>query len=289
MFAGLVVRFQHLHPLCIGREANVGNKRTTSKSLILVEFLNLTFDLEADIKWVSNVKFIPLALATLLTTGAASASSFIAPEALTTKLSPSIVVLGEPAGEPVAVVSEAKRNDKLAEAVGQAPLEYPFPGGKAPIVRASDKIVVRTPLNYPAPAGGTKPASPAAASFIQVSPSIIAMAAPEPAISFEEVASVGASGDEEKSATAEDFGRTPTVIRGGVVGEAGSVSTPAAPAKKPATVQRGSTMAGAQSAPEGQAAPQDSPQGSPKEPGQPIPSPTPAPPPANIIPEAKIR
>jgi hypothetical protein len=227
-----------------------------------------------------------LALATLLTTGAASASSFITPEALTTKLSPSIVVLGE----PVAASSHAKTDERLASEVAQAPLEYPFPGGKAPIVRASDKIVVRTPLNYPAPAGGPKPASPAAAaSFIQVSPSIIAMAAPEPAISFEEVASVGASGDEEKSATAEDFGRTPTVIRGGVVGEAGSVSTPAAPAKKPATVQRGSTMADAQSAPEGQAAPQDSPQGSPKEPGQPIPSPTPAPPPANIIPEAKIR
>jgi hypothetical protein len=28
--------------------------------MILVEFLNLTFELEADIKWVSNVKFIPL-------------------------------------------------------------------------------------------------------------------------------------------------------------------------------------------------------------------------------------
>jgi hypothetical protein len=28
--------------------------------MILVEFSNLTFDPEVDIKWVSNVKFIPL-------------------------------------------------------------------------------------------------------------------------------------------------------------------------------------------------------------------------------------
>jgi hypothetical protein len=55
-----VVRFQHLHPICIGREANVGNRRTTSKLMILVEFLNLTFDFEADITRVSNVEFIPL-------------------------------------------------------------------------------------------------------------------------------------------------------------------------------------------------------------------------------------
>jgi hypothetical protein len=45
----LVARFQHLHPICIGREANVGDKRTTSKLMILVEFLNLAFASEADI------------------------------------------------------------------------------------------------------------------------------------------------------------------------------------------------------------------------------------------------
>ena len=55
-----MVRFQHLHPVCIGRQANVGNKRTTSKFMILVEFSNLTFDSETDITRVSNVKFIPL-------------------------------------------------------------------------------------------------------------------------------------------------------------------------------------------------------------------------------------
>jgi hypothetical protein len=56
----LVVRFQHLHPLCIGREANAGNTRTTGKFMTLVEFSNFTFDPADDIEWVSNVKFIPL-------------------------------------------------------------------------------------------------------------------------------------------------------------------------------------------------------------------------------------
>jgi hypothetical protein len=68
-----MVRFQHLHPICIGHQANVGNKRTTSKFMILVEFLNLTFDLEAGIKRVSNVKFIPLATDKAPTNAKASA------------------------------------------------------------------------------------------------------------------------------------------------------------------------------------------------------------------------
>ena len=56
----LVARFQHLHPICISHEANVGNKGTTIKFMILVEFFILTFDSEADITRVSNVKIIPL-------------------------------------------------------------------------------------------------------------------------------------------------------------------------------------------------------------------------------------
>jgi hypothetical protein len=55
-----VVRFQHSHPIRISREANAGNKRTTGKLVILVEFLNSTFDPDADITRVSNVGFIPL-------------------------------------------------------------------------------------------------------------------------------------------------------------------------------------------------------------------------------------
>jgi hypothetical protein len=57
---GLVVRFQHLHPIRIGLKANVGNKRTTGKFVILVEFPNSTFDPDDDIERVSNVEFIPL-------------------------------------------------------------------------------------------------------------------------------------------------------------------------------------------------------------------------------------
>jgi hypothetical protein len=39
---------------CIGREANAGNTRATSKFMILVEFSNLTFGPTDEIEWVSN-------------------------------------------------------------------------------------------------------------------------------------------------------------------------------------------------------------------------------------------
>ncbi|CAH1668042.1 hypothetical protein CHELA40_14869 [Chelatococcus asaccharovorans] len=45
----LVVRLRHLHPPDTGLGANVGVKRTTGRLLILVELLNLTFDLEPDV------------------------------------------------------------------------------------------------------------------------------------------------------------------------------------------------------------------------------------------------
>ncbi|CAH1656123.1 hypothetical protein CHELA40_11213 [Chelatococcus asaccharovorans] len=57
----VVVRLRHLHPPDTGLGANVGVKRTTSKLLVLVELLNLTFDLELDVRRDSNVKFAPLA------------------------------------------------------------------------------------------------------------------------------------------------------------------------------------------------------------------------------------
>ncbi|CAH1681217.1 conserved hypothetical protein [Chelatococcus asaccharovorans] len=55
-----MVRLRHLHPPDTGLGANVGVMRTTSKLLILVEFLNLTFDLEPLVRRDSNVKFAPL-------------------------------------------------------------------------------------------------------------------------------------------------------------------------------------------------------------------------------------
>ncbi|CAH1662739.1 hypothetical protein CHELA40_12288 [Chelatococcus asaccharovorans] len=55
----LVVLLRHLHPPDTGLGANVGATRTTSKSLVLVELLNLTFDLEPHVRRDSNVKFAP--------------------------------------------------------------------------------------------------------------------------------------------------------------------------------------------------------------------------------------
>ncbi|CAH1648678.1 hypothetical protein CHELA40_10092 [Chelatococcus asaccharovorans] len=58
--AELVVRARHLHPPDTGLGANVGVKKTTSKLLVLVELLNLTFDLVPHVRRDSNVKFAPL-------------------------------------------------------------------------------------------------------------------------------------------------------------------------------------------------------------------------------------
>jgi len=235
--------------------------------------------------------FAGLVFATFLTTGAASASSFVTPEPMTAKLGPSMIALGE----PVAAASQPAPDEKIAKAIDRTPLEYPLPGGKVPVFRASGKIVVRTPLNYPAPAGDPKPAeaapSPADVSFVKVSPSIIAMA-PEPAVSFEEVAAVGDDAADAEASRRDLFGSGPTVIRAGVINDGGAtaVSVPG-PAKKQATARYSSAMGGSQPAANSYAAPQTaaSQQAPSKQPDVPIPSPTPAPPPSNIIPEAKIR
>ncbi|PXW51899.1 hypothetical protein C7450_11854 [Chelatococcus asaccharovorans] len=56
----LVVLLRHLHPPDTSLGANVGVRRTTSKLMVLVELLNLTFDLEPHVRRGSNVKFAPL-------------------------------------------------------------------------------------------------------------------------------------------------------------------------------------------------------------------------------------
>ena len=238
--------------------------------------------------------FAGLVFATFLMTGAASASSFVTPEPMTAKLGPSMIALGEPASEPVAAASQPVPDETAAKAIDRTPLEYPFPGGKVPVVRASGKIAIRTPLNYPAPAGDPKPAeaapSPTDVTFVKISPSIIAMT-PEPAVSFEEVAAVGDDAADADASRRDLFGAGPTVIRGGVVNDgAAAASVPAAPAKKQATAQHSPAMGGARPA-SSYATPQAaaSQQAPSKQPDVPIPSPTPAPPPSNIIPEAKIR
>ncbi|CAH1665067.1 hypothetical protein CHELA40_12626 [Chelatococcus asaccharovorans] len=58
----MVVRLRHLHPSHTGLGANVGVKSTTSKLMVLVELLNLTFDREPHVRRDSHVKFAPLAM-----------------------------------------------------------------------------------------------------------------------------------------------------------------------------------------------------------------------------------
>jgi hypothetical protein len=220
-----------------------------------------------------------LVFATFLTTGAASASSFVTPEPMTAKLGPSMILLGEPAAKQMAASDRPDPAETVAAAIDKAPLDYPFPGGAAPI-RVPGKVAVETPLNYPAPAGeaaGTSSPSASEVTFVRISASIVAMAETEPVVSFEHVAAVGKDSADNEADRRNPFDPLPTVIRGGVVDDGGSAeaSVPAAPVKKPAA------MAPRQSA-------SSSPQPS-KEPDAPVPLPTPAPPPANIIPQTKVR
>ncbi|CAH1656153.1 hypothetical protein CHELA40_11218 [Chelatococcus asaccharovorans] len=60
LLVSLVVRLRHLHPPDTSLGANVGATRTTSKLLVLVELLNLTFNRELHVRRDSNVKFTPL-------------------------------------------------------------------------------------------------------------------------------------------------------------------------------------------------------------------------------------
>jgi hypothetical protein len=241
-----------------------------------------------------------LVFATLVATGTASASSFVTPEPMTAKLGPSMVFLGAPA-DAAAADDPAKVPSTVANALDITPLDYPFPGRKAPPVvqipdrQTPDKIAGLTPLNYPAPIAPAVAAGAADADFVRISPSIIAMAEPEPAVSFEQVAAVDkdSTGEESEEAARHDlFGPLPTVIRGGVVddGSGAQFSAPAAPEKPmarnhaPAASRPGSASSQVPSSPAA-----SEPALPPKQPDVPIPSPTPAPPPANIIPETKIQ
>src|SRR5690606_28502554 len=147
-----------------------------------------------------------LVFATLLTTGAASASSFVTPEPMTARLGPSMIMVGEPAEASVA--TSAAAGDQPRE----APLDHPFPGGKGSAVFT--------------PAGDD--------DFDRVSASIIAMANPEPAVSLEHVAAVDKDPDDsEAEQRREFFGPLPTVIRGGVVdnGAPAQAPVPGAPSQ----------------------------------------------------------
>jgi hypothetical protein len=224
--------------------------------------------------------FAGLVVTTLLMTGAASASSFVMPEAMSATLGPSMIALGEPASEPAAAENRTTAADAIAKAIDQDPLEYPFPGGKPPLVGSSDGIAGETPLNYPAPVSTALSAGNGGSfqavgdvDFIEVSHSIIAMA-PEPGISFEQVAAVDKdAGDDDETVRHGIFGPGPTVIRGGVVddGSAAEVTVPDTPAQRPAV---------ASSAHEAPASPP------PEQPGEPTYTP---PPPPGGMPRTKVQ
>ena len=190
--------------------------------------------------------FAGLVFSTFLATGAASASSFVTPEPMTAKLGPSMITLGEPAASG----SMAKPAETIAKTLDETPLDYPPPGGHSTIAPAPD------------------------VNFVRVSASIIAMAEPQPAVSFEQVAAVDKEASDDEAGQREFFGPLPTVMRGGVVDYGGSaaVTVPVQPAKKPASRQTASSSRQPSPPPE-----------------VPIPSPTPAPPPAGVIPQAKIQ
>jgi hypothetical protein len=240
--------------------------------------------------------FAAIFLTAFLMADAASASSFVVLAPMQEKLGPSMIALGAPAA--------AEDRTKNAEA-GPAPaapaiattLDYPYPGGKAPIIRASALSVDPTPLDHPAPPsqGHPKKSAPdyqAAANvrFVKVSSSIIAMA--DPAVSFEEVSAI----DKPQNVDGHSYSAGPMVIRGGIVGNAFGPSpnqpvTVVAPkAAAPASAKKPATSTGARSAASASSAAASTPAAPAKkeEPPVPIPSPTPAPPPANIVPQAKI-
>ncbi len=239
--------------------------------------------------------FASIFFSTVLMTGVASASSFVELAPMKDALGPSMIALGTPAKEAAGVNLAAVAESPAANDVDAAPLEYPFPGGKVPVIRASMTVGHKIALHYPAPNSlaerghGDNYAPPEDVRFVQVSPSIIAMAEPVPSISYEEVAAVPETATKNDRRNSFDPG--PMVIRGGIVGN-GSSQTYFAPdkpaASKPAVRQErsGASSTGAQGTASSQAAPSQPAQ---KQPDVPIPSPTPAPPPSDIIPRAKIQ
>jgi hypothetical protein len=162
---------------------------------------------------------------------------------MTAKLGPSMIMLGGPAIKSATASNRTKPAETIAAAIDEAPLDYPFPGSKG--------------------SAGLTPAGDA--EFVRVSASIIAMAEPEPWVSFEQVAAVDKDTDDnEAERRREFFGPLPTVIRGGVVDNGGSA---------PATVPAASSQSASSSR-----QPQNKPD-----------TPPPAPPPASIVPQTKIQ
>ncbi|MGE0501599.1 MAG: hypothetical protein AB7I79_08005 [Rhizobiaceae bacterium] len=131
------------------------------------------------------MRIVCLLIGSVLSTGAAQASSFLVLAPMKDNVGPSIVILGEPrpvaASRPFAPVP-----------VAEAPLSYPYP--------EESPTVVLAPIE-PEP-------------FV-VSASIVAMGTP--AISYDKVAAIGGAGPRP---TPRPPFSMPVVMRGGIVGDA---------------------------------------------------------------------
>jgi hypothetical protein len=167
-----------------------------------------------------------------------------------------MIMLGEPAARPDAANDQSRPADTIASTIDEAPLDYPFPGGKNDAGSASE----------------------GEASFVRISASIIAMAEPGPPVSFEQVAAVDEDTSEsEAEQRREFFGPLPTVIRGGIIGNGGSARA-SVPTQKPVVANRPSSEASRGNA------------SSSRQPSrEPVPSPTPEPPPAGVLPQTRIQ
>lgn len=146
--------------------------------------------------------------ATLMMTAGARASSFVTLEAMDEPAGPSFVTLGEPETPAVAMREEPSGDEAAVSAPREAAIPLPEEDGQQ---AAKDD------------------------QFISVSPSIIAMAEPAMPVSNENVASIDPDDQADTSAPdnpVRQFDALPTVIRGGIVGDAFAHSiTEPSPAK----------------------------------------------------------
>jgi hypothetical protein len=154
-----------------------------------------------------------------VTTSGAHASSFVVLGAMTEKVGPSMVVMGD-----------------------SSPSLASLPNASARTAEAITPIATQAELSYPTPGGDTGvPVGASLGAPVQISPSIIAMGTPVPEVSYEQIASI--TPDPPKPSPRPDW--TPMVIRGGIVGNA--FASGPSPAGQPTQVAtQGSSGGGAQ-------------------------------------------
>lgn len=154
-----------------------------------------------------------------MSTGA-QASSFVVLDPTSEPSGPSMIVLGSAALADGTPKGAGVAGEKPVDA--RVPLSYPFPGEGA--VNVFGKAVVAAQ-----PSMETKPDSFASQVSIPrfLSPSIIAYGDVQLLVSYEQLASIGASPERKTRGRPEQM---PMVIRGGLVGDASTLAVPTAPA-----------------------------------------------------------